>query len=364
MGEKPQVNLNGAKASPVLSLRVHERRQIVLHLPRLVAYFQGKGCVALSMHPAWLGVLVKELRHAPYCLEVVEGDRTRGFLALAYMHSYVFGRYLVSLPYLNYGGVMADDARVAGLLIDRAVRLADELGVRHLELRHEHAVAHPRLSAVATGKAHMRRYLPATAEELWDQLGSKVRNQVRKGRKNQPSVAWGGPELLDDFYHVFSHNMRDLGTPVYGRGLFREVLAQFPGRAELCVVRAPSGPRAAALLLHGPGLTEVPSASSLRRFNHGCANMLMYWHLLERAVQRRQGVFDFGRCTFDSSTYLFKKQWGAEPSPVGWQYYIRAGDGSSGRRENPRYQRLIRLWRLLPVRLTRFLGPLIVRGIP
>src|SRR5262249_28791902 len=151
--------------------------------------------------------------------------------------------------------------------------------------------------------------LPAAAEELWRGLPAKVRNQVRKAQKCGLTVAWGGDELLPEFYAVFSHNMRDVGTPVYGLPLFRAVLRQFPDGAEVCVVRAEGVAVAAGLLLHGRGTAEVPSASSLRSHNLTCANMLLYWHLLERAVGRGQDVFDFGRSSPESNTYRFKKQW-------------------------------------------------------
>jgi hypothetical protein len=121
---------------------------------------------------------------------------------------------------------------------------------------------------------------------------------------------------------------------------------------------------AGALLLHGWGVTEVPSASSLRSHNHTCANMLMYWHLLERAVQRGQDVFDFGRSSQDSPTLRFKKQWGAAPASSEWQFYVRKGEPGGMQKESPRYRRVIRLWQRLPVALTRLIGPAIVRGIP
>lgn len=318
----------------------------------------------LSRHPGWLSVLEQGLGHEPFVLEVADGDGTRGWLGLAYVRSVLFGRFLVSLPYLNGGGVVAADDATARLLIDRAVQLADELNVRYLELRHERPVAHPALTARLSSKVHLRLPLPATAGRLWEQIPAKVRNQVRKGQKSGLSVVWGGEEVLPEFYAVFSHNMRDLGTPVYGQGLFRAVFRQFPGRAELCVVRAGERPVAGALLLHGRGVTEVPSASSLRRYNSTCANMLMYWHLLERAVGRGQAVFDFGRSTRDSGTYAFKKQWGARPHPAEWQYYVRSGTAGDLRPDHPGYRGLIRLWQRLPVGLTRLIGPAIVRGIP
>jgi hypothetical protein len=147
-------------------------------------------------------------------------------------------------------------------------------------------------------------------------------------------------------------------------GLFARVLEQFPGQAELCVVRSGRLAVAGALLLHGWGVTEVPSASSLRSHNHTNANMLMYWHLLERSIQRDQDVFDFGRSTPGTGPYNFKKQWGATPAQAHWQSYLRFGNLEETRPDNPRYQRLVRLWKRLPVSLTRFLGPRIVRGIP
>jgi serine/alanine adding enzyme len=121
---------------------------------------------------------------------------------------------------------------------------------------------------------------------------------------------------------------------------------------------------AAAMLLHGHGVTEVPTASSLREFNHTCANMLMYHQLLTRAIERKQRVFDFGRSTLDGATFKFKKQWGAEPHPATWQYYLRTGPLGEMRPDNPKYQRAIQLWQKLPIRLTQLIGPEIVRGIP
>jgi FemAB-related protein (PEP-CTERM system-associated) len=298
-------------------------------------------------------------------LEALDEDgNTRGILLLAYVSTFLFGRFLVSLPYLNYGGVVTDDESAAALLIDQAVQLADDLGVRYLELRQQTAVEHPKLSHQMNTKAQMRLELPATSELLWKQLSGKVRNQVRKGQKSELKATWGGLELLRPFHAVFSRNMRDLGTPSYGSRLFANILQEFSDRAEFCVVTSDETPVAGALLLHGWGITEVPSASCLREYNHTCANMFMYWQLLERAIQRRQEVFDFGRSTRDSNTYRFKEQWGAREAPTTWQYYLRRGTIGDMRPDNPRNQRLVRIWQRLPLGLTRLIGPSIIRGIP
>ncbi len=158
--------------------------------------------------------------------------------------------------------------------------------------------------------------------------------------------------------------MRDLGTPAFGRKLFAAILDGFPDEAELCSVRDGRRCVAAALLIHGPEATEVPSASSLRSENKRNPNMLMYYHLLARAIERGQAVFDFGRSTPDGPTYRFKKQWGAEPFPANWQYHVRQGDVGEMRPSHPKYKLMIRTWQRLPLWVANFLGPHIVRGIP
>src|SRR6516225_4791508 len=243
-----------------LGVRTYAGPECGPHFPRLEAYFRGGGQCPWSYHPAWLAVLCSGLGHKPYCLEAVEDGKTRGYLGLAYIRSLLFGRFLVSLPYLNYGGVRAGDQQTAGLLISEAKKLADQLGVRYLELRHEKAIEHPVLAQTRTDKVHMRLPLPSSSECLWKSLTAKVRNQVRKGQNSGLVVSWGRQELLSGFYTVFSHNMRDLGTPVYGQRLFRSILEQFPERTELCLVTAGTQPVAGALLLHGCEITEVPSA--------------------------------------------------------------------------------------------------------
>ena len=314
--------------------------------------------------PAWLSVLRRGLRHEPFLLLAMQDGRPVGSLPLALVRSLLFGRFLVSLPYVNLAGVVAENTEAMAALIDRAVELADELDVQYLELRHETLLKHPSLNHYSTTKVNMRLKLPETVEKLWKQFPAKARNQVRKGEKQQFTVHWGGEPLLADFYDVFSRNMRDLGTPVFGRRLFEAILSEFPETAELCVVRAESRPVAGALLVHGQGTTEVPSASSLRAFGSLNANDWMYWQLMQRAVARGQRTFDFGRTTMDSSTYVFKKKWGSKPVPAFWQYYVRKGSTTEMRIESGRYDRMIRLWQRLPLWLTLRLGPLIVRGIP
>jgi FemAB-related protein (PEP-CTERM system-associated) len=323
--------------------------------------------------PGWLAVLREGLGHRPMMVIARADGAGRpicGYLPLALVASRLFGRFLVSLPYLNRGGVVAADRDIAAALIDKAVELAGVHDAAYLELRHGGPIEHVALGARRDEKVRMVLDLPTDGKALWNGLDAKVRNQVRKGDKNQLSVRWGGEELLGDFYRVFAVNMRDLGTPVYSRRLFGAILAQMGERAELAVTDYQGRPVAGALLVHdpataaGPGETRVPSASSLRDFSHTCANMWMYYQLLLRAVGRGSARFDFGRSSEGSGTYQFKRQWGAQAQATVRQYHVRRGDIQAMRPDSPGNRRRIAVWQRLPVWLTRLVGPSIVRGIP
>lgn len=348
----------------LISVERHDAAAMAARLAAWRRTFLAGRLPAVAGDPRWLPVLATGLRQAPYCLEAQENGRTVGLLPLVHVKSLLFGSFLVSLPYINSAGVIADSDRVAARLIDEAVLLADQLDVRYLELRHEQRREHVSLTHDRTDKVHMRLALPATADALWNSFHPKVRNQIRKGEKQGFTISWGAAEQLDDFYAVFARNMRDLGTPVFSRRLFAAILTEFRDEAELCVLRDGRRPVAAALLLHGATVTEAPSASSLRAYNASNANMFMYWQLLGRTVERRQAVFDFGRSSVDSGTYRFKKQWGAQPHPAVWQYYVRRGDIGELRPDNAKYRLLVSAWQKLPVWTSKLIGPPIVRGIP
>src|SRR5262245_11972455 len=93
-----------------------------------------------SLHPAWLRILEDGLGHKTFGIEAISEGRTVGFLPLAVVRSVLFGRFLVSLPYVNSAGVTAISDSIAKLLIDRAAEFANELDVRYVELRQEREV--------------------------------------------------------------------------------------------------------------------------------------------------------------------------------------------------------------------------------
>ncbi len=285
-----------------------------------------------------------------------------GVLPLVSLRSLLFGRFLVSLPFVNYGGVLADDDTAARALVDVARAEAERRGAASVELRHTRRMF-PDLP-VKQHKVAMTLALPEAAETAWKGFDNKVRNQVRKAEKSGFDTVAGGRELAGDFYAVFARNMRDLGTPVYSRRLFEEVLGTIP-ESRAYVVRLDGSPVAAGITIGYRTSVENPWASSLREHRSLNPNMLLYWTMLQDAIARGFRVFDFGRSTPNEGTYQFKRQWGAMDSPFFWEYVMKAGamlpDNSP---KSAKFSLAVAAWQTLPLGLANALGPRIVANIP
>jgi serine/alanine adding enzyme len=310
----------------------------------------------------WRQVFTEVFAHPTEYLVARRAGVIVGVLPLVLFRSRLFGRQVVSLPMLNYGGMLLEDHLAARPLVAAATDLARQFGAAHVELRHQEPTTE---FPAKQHKVSMRRALPGTPDALWGTVDRKVRNQVRKAQKANLSVAIGGRELVDGFYRVFAENMRDLGTPAYPKRLFERVLEMFPDRARLHVISHEGVPIAASCVLSFRDTDLVPWASSLRAHRHLCANMLLYWSMLETAVLRGARVFDFGRSSPDAGTYQFKEQWGAQPSPQFWEYILLRGralpDHGPG---SARFNLAVECWKRLPVWMATAAGPHIVRHIP
>ena len=269
----------------------------------------------------------------------------------------------MSLPWFDAAGVHAADDAAREELAGAALELAAEWGATTVQLRQ---AEDRRLSPhVRTDKVAQKLKLESDPEALWKRLKATVRNQVRKSEKSGLTVSDGGIELLDDFFRVYSRNMRDLGSPSHAKALFAAVLEAFPQESRVYLVRHGNVAVGGGLTLANGETLEVPWASSLREYNNLCVNHALYWRILEEACRAGYRWFSFGRSTPGAGPYRYKKQWGPEEFPLYW-YFIGANDRLAASAAVPPQEKFglaSRVWSRLPVWLSRRLGPRIMARV-
>lgn len=285
-----------------------------------------------------------------------------GVLPLVRVKSLIFGHYIVSMPFLNYGGPLGSDEAVRALA-DAAVSEARRTGAKLLELRSREAqaldlpVSHRKITVVLD--------LPSDPDTLFKSFPAKLRSQVRRPQKEGVTVRFGRDQVAP-FFDVFSRHMRDLGTPTLPHRFFSEIAARFGDDALFGCAWYDGQPVAAGAGFRWGKEFEMTWASALSAHNRIAPNMLLYWEFMQRGIAGGVTVFNFGRCTPDGGTHRFKRQWGSRDEPLWWYQHTRDGTEDAGTPSPDRgaFAMGPRLWKHLPLPVATAVGPYIVRSIP
>lgn len=309
----------------------------------------------------WKNVIEKTYGHKCWYFWAVEHEKVKGILPLASMDTVLFGRSLTSLPFLDEGGICADDVVTTMMLYEAARQLGETMGVKTLEFRHHNPSPLP--IPYYGNKVSVRLPLNMVSTEKWKGLNAKVRNQVRKATKSGLRVHWANEDSIDDFYEVFAENMRDLGSPVHSRNFFRILFREYGKDISLLLVRKDQKVIGGGVCLKFKDMLCVPWASSLRQYRSSCPNILMYWEAIRWGCDHQFALFDFGRSTKSEGTYKFKMQWGSVEETLHWQCFSTNIQNDLPQTEKDKYAGLVSLWSHLPVPITKLLGPWIRKQI-
>ena len=303
----------------------------------------------------WKEVVETTFGHQSHYLAAYTQGQIVGVFPLFEMKSMLFGHFMVSVPFAELGGPLADNENVREMLLNRAVEIATSNGTAYLEMKNISPInGLPKKDLYY----NFSRRIDADPEANLLAIPRKSRAMVRKGIKAGLLSDWGN-HLLDEFYALLSRNYHRLGTPIFPKKFFREFLNVFKDNAELMIVRKKNGdPIAGVLTFYYQNRVMPYYAGSLTEYRALAANDFMYWALLKRGSERGYEIFDFGRSKIDTGSFSFKKNWGFEPRPLAYQYHLVKGEALPNLSPtNPKYAKKIELWRKMPFAMTKMIGP-------
>jgi FemAB-related protein (PEP-CTERM system-associated) len=273
---------------------------------------------------------------------------------------------MIALPYCDVGNCICNDEHTVNELIKKAFEIGVKLNVDKLELRgsmQPDILNEVSISIDETNKARMILNLPDSSAALLASYKSKLRSQIRKSEKNGITFRWGRLSDIDEFYSVFSENMRDLGSPVHAKAWFYSILTNLSDNARLGIVELEKQVIGGCIIMMINDKVSIPWASTLRKYNKLAPNMQLYWNVLKYSCDNGYKIFDFGRSTIGEGTYNFKAQWGAKPVPLEWYTILTKGQEKSKKIESRYRLYFEQCWSNLPVTITNYLGPKIRRNI-
>lgn len=287
-----------------------------------------------------------------------------GLLPLNEIRSPIFGNSLVSTGFGVGGGILADSPDAVEALADSAWSLALKRGCASVELRGGMLPAGNWQSQEGV-YAGFAADLPQGDEAILLSIKRRQRAEVRKAQGFGLEYRAGtGPEELDAHYRAYSTSVRNLGTPIFPRALFKAMAEEFGDDADILTAWKDGRPVSSVFSFYFKGTAYpywgggTPEARVLR------ANEALYYELMCRASRRGCTRFDFGRSKLGTGPYAFKKNWGLKPQPLA--YAVRTAEGGKPRDVNPlnpKYRLKIALWQKLPLAVANRVGPVIARGL-
>jgi len=333
-------------------------------IPAVGEYWRNHEAATFCHHPGWFQVIGEAYRRELKAYGVMDASgKCRGAALLVFFQGPISGKVAVALPYLDYGGPLADDEEALEILIQGLKREARRNGSA-LELRCQSPL--PVLPDQKNSKVSLMLDLRGnTYEAWWKSLDAKVRNQVRKAEKNGVTVKVGREDALEAFYPIFCENMRDLGSPVHSRDFFRAILKHIP-ECEIALAMREGSCLGGLVRIPWRNGLAIPWASTLRSARVHCPNNAIYNHAIRHAFEAGMSTVDFGRSTLGEGTHKFKLQWLAKEAALPWYQFDADGNLAPEIKhvKSAKWEMMVGIWSKLPLPLANVLGPRLRGGIP
>lgn len=274
------------------------------------------------------------------------------------------GKRLTSLPYLNTGGILADDETIQAALWEKISLWAARERVASVELRGRYAPLAP--YAVRQGRSASIIPLAADESAAWDSLRSAARNRIRKA-EGHGLRAQHGFQHFEGFWRAYADNMLALGAPVLARRFFLN-LRDTPALDPHLITLWHEGECVAGIVLLGfkDGAENGWTASHIAARTL-YSNDLLYWEAMRWGVSRGLRWLDLGRSQVGGGHERFKEKFGAESIALPYQELAHDPQTNTwrGLTEEPEalYKTFTGVWKRLPLPLATRIGPYFSRQI-
>lgn len=310
----------------------------------------------------WKNVVEQTYKHKPFYLIAKGSDKIGGVLPLFLMKSRIFGIKLISIPFAPYGGIIADNEYVENALLLEAEKIAKENGSNYLELRNSTEKSNARF---VTNNSYVTFIiaLDQGLDIIWQNLRRDKKKGIQKGKKANFLVEWN--TNIDNFYDIEVHSMKDLGTPVHSYDFFNNIVNEFPESTKILTIKYRNIVVCCKFLLFYKDTVISMWASTLNDYKEFHPYDFANWEAIEYSYNAGYKYFDFGRCLLNSGVFQYKEGWTEEYKQLYYQFYsshdLPLPDFGQS---NPDRKTFARIWKKLPMPITKIMGPMLRRNFP
>lgn len=232
----------------------------------------------------WKRIIEKTFGHKARYFYCERDGKITGIAPIFECSNWLIGRCFIAIPLAAYGGIVADDSESEQALLDHSKKLAQSTSAEYLELRVRNGALFDGFHANQLYVTFSAPLLPDAAANL-KRLPKDTRYMIRKAEKGGLRAQLG-MEQLGAFYELFAQSMHRLGTPVFPRALFENIVDEFPDHTQLTLVYDGTRPVTGVLSLFFRDTILPYYAGAIPEATRLAANNFMYWELIKWAGSR------------------------------------------------------------------------------
>ena len=203
-------------------------------------------------------------------------------------------------------------------------------------------------------------------EDIWKNLDKQKRKAIRNAESYGIVVKDIAEKELSEFYKLYLRNMRAFGSPPYSKRFFSNFFKHMISNNMGKILGAYYNQKLVSALVGYCYKDRVHIIISVSddKFLSYRPNEAVHWNFIKYAINSDYKYFDFGRVREDSGQFRFKKEWGCELKDLNHYYLlIKADQMPHIDPNNKKYKLMIKIWKRLPIKATKIIGPWLRSGL-
>jgi lipid II:glycine glycyltransferase (peptidoglycan interpeptide bridge formation enzyme) len=298
----------------------------------------------------WFDYFSRKFKYNNYSFMVYSSKELVGVFPLFLVKSLLFGKRLVSGPVLDRGGFFGN-LKDLSFIEQYLEKVGKNLGVKYIEIR----CPTQNFSDYIKREEYVDFYLNLNLkiEDIWNGLNKKLRNGIRRAKKDIKIEKINSKEGLKIFYELYLRTMKDLGSPPIGYDFFQEVI-----KDDSFILFAKYNKKVIAGIIVTLFKKEAKyeAAVYISKYRNLQANSLLVFEAIQECKKLGFSKFVFGRTVKDSNVYIFKKRWNAIETNSTYYYKVFKGEVPSDIRDSFIAKAANIVWRHMPLFISRHLG--------
>jgi hypothetical protein len=323
-----------------------------------------KNLLTIAWHSYDWSTLVKKHYNVKFLpIVALDQDQIRGILPL-YRVKTKFGKEsLISVPYAVAGGIVADNKEAESILLKKAIELYETYKCDNITLKQYKSNIQGDLK-VDDSFYNRELNLTVSLKDLWRGLADINKEKIESASSQALSVDYPSNDIKS-FYRLLLRYHHQMGIPCVSRKWIEDHLINDKVYS-IALLKSSEHMLAGTMVKKFKKAVSFPFTCIFEDSRQ--SNMYayyLYWKLIEKFATDDIEIYHSARIPKSENTNEYRLGWGGTKYNYYYRYYPAGVTRTESSTKRGKKRELFSaIWKRLPMGITRFIGPLVVKNFP